>query len=211
MLAALLDNYNYFSQGKPEELKDIFWRRVLDVNDRSLRYVITGLHGGKNGLPAETGFDITPASELMAIVCLSQNLEDLRQRIDYIILGTTAAGLPFRTRDLQTSGAITALLKDALLPNLVQTRRYACSLVHGGPCQYRPRMPCHCHSNSHGMGDYVLTEAGFGSDLGAEKFMNIKCRKAGSISPQCIGGHHAIIETAWTCTTHRSGYQTRWN
>jgi len=181
MLAALLDNYNYFNQGKPEELKEIFWRRVLDVNDRSLRYIITGLHGGKNGLPAETGFDITPASELMAILCLSQNYEDLRQRIDDILLGTTASGLPFRTRDLKTAGAITALLKDALLPNLVQTLEGTPALVHGGPFA---NIAHGCNSviatkTAMELGDYVLTEAGFGSDLGAEKFINIKCRKAG--------------------------------
>ena len=184
MLAALLDNYNYFNQGKPEELKEISWRRVLDVNDRSLRYIITGLHGGKNGLPAETGFDITPASELMAILCLAQNYDDLRQRIDDILLGTTAAGLPFRTRDLQTGGAITALLKDALLPNLVQTLEGTPAFVHGGPFA---NIAHGCNSviatkTAMELGDYVLTEAGFGSDLGAEKFMNIKCRKAG-ISP----------------------------
>ena len=181
MLAALLDNYNYFNQGKPEELKEIFWRRVLDVNDRSLRYIITGLHGGKNGLPAETGFDITPASELMAILCLSQNYEDLRQRIDDILIGTTASGLPFRTSDLKTAGAITALLKDALLPNLVQTLEGTPALVHGGPFA---NIAHGCNSviatkTAMELGDYVLTEAGFGSDLGAEKFINIKCRKAG--------------------------------
>ena len=181
MLAALLDNYNYFNQGKPEELKDIFWRRVLDVNDRSLRYIITGLHGGKNGLPAETGFDITPASELMAVLCLAQNHDDLRQRIDDILLGTTVAGLPYHTRDLQTGGAITALLKDALLPNLVQTLEGTPAFVHGGPFA---NIAHGCNSviatkTAMELGDYVLTEAGFGSDLGAEKFMNIKCRKAG--------------------------------
>jgi len=181
MLAALLDNYNYFNQGKPEELKDIFWRRVLDVNDRSLRYIITGLHGGKNGLPAETGFDITPASELMAVLCLAQSHDDLRQRIDDILLGTTAAGLPYHTRDLLTGGAITALLKDALLPNLVQTLEGTPAFVHGGPFA---NIAHGCNSviatkTAMELGDYVLTEAGFGSDLGAEKFMNIKCRKAG--------------------------------
>ena len=181
MLAALLDNYNYFNQGKPEELKDIFWRRVLDVNDRSLRYIITGLHGGKNGLPAETGFDITPASELMAVLCLAQNHDDLRQRIDDILLGTTVASLPYHTRDLQTGGAITALLKDALMPNLVQTLEGTPAFVHGGPFA---NIAHGCNSviatkTAMELGDYVLTEAGFGSDLGAEKFMNIKCRKAG--------------------------------
>ena len=151
------------------------------MNDRSLRYVITGLHGGKNGLPAETGFDITPASELMAILCLSQNHEDLRKRIDDILLATTVGGLPFMTKDLQTSGAITALLKDALLPNLVQTLEGTPALVHGGPFA---NIAHGCNSviatkTAMELGDFVLTEAGFGNDLGAEKFMNIKCRKAG--------------------------------
>lgn len=181
MLAALLDNYNYFKQGTPNELKEIFWRRVLDVNDRSLRYIITGLHGGKNGLPAETGFDITPASELMAILCLSENHDDLRKRIDQVLLGVTAGSLPLHTRDLQTGGAITALLKDALYPNLVQTLEGTPAFVHGGPFA---NIAHGCNSvlatkSAMQLGDYVLTEAGFGSDLGAEKFFNIKCRMAG--------------------------------
>jgi formate--tetrahydrofolate ligase len=181
MLAALIDNYNYFRQGSPEELREIVWRRVLDVNDRSLRYIITGLHGGKNGLPAETGFDITPASELMAALCLSQDETDLRQRIDRMLLGTTAGGKPFTTADLQVSGAITALLRDALLPNLVQTLEGTPAFVHGGPFA---NIAHGCNSliatkTAMELGDYVLTEAGFGSDLGAEKFMNIKCRLAG--------------------------------
>ncbi len=181
MLAALIDNYNYFRQGSPEELREIVWRRVLDVNDRSLRYIITGLHGGKNGLPAETGFDITPASELMAALCLSHDETDLRQRIDDMLLGTTVAGRPFTTRDLNVSGAITALLRDALMPNLVQTLEGTPALVHGGPFA---NIAHGCNSliatkTAMELGDYVLTEAGFGSDLGAEKFMNIKCRLAG--------------------------------
>jgi formate--tetrahydrofolate ligase len=107
MLAALLDNYNFQHQGTPAEMKEIFWKRVLDVNDRSLRFIITGLHGGKNGLPAETGFDITPASELMAILCLSKNLEDLRNRIDNILVGYTAENKPLTVKDLNIGGAIT--------------------------------------------------------------------------------------------------------
>jgi formate--tetrahydrofolate ligase len=181
MLAALIDNYNYFRQGSPEELRETVWRRVLDVNDRSLRYIITGLHGGKNGLPAETGFDITPASELMAALCLSRDENDLRQRIDDMLLGTTAAGNPITTKDLKVSGAITALLRDALMPNLVQTLEGTPAFVHGGPFA---NIAHGCNSiiatkTAMELGDYVLTEAGFGSDLGAEKFMNIKCRLAG--------------------------------
>jgi formate--tetrahydrofolate ligase len=182
-LAALLDNYNYYRQGSPEELKDIYWRRVLDVNDRSLRYIITGLHGGKNGNPAETGFDITPASELMAILCLAKDHKDLRERIDKILLATTAGKKSFTPADLGAGGAITALLKDALMPNLVQTLEGTPALVHGGPFA---NIAHGCNSliatkSAMQLSDFVLTEAGFGSDLGAEKFFNIKCRIAGII------------------------------
>ncbi len=183
MLATLLDNYNFHHQGTPQEMKEIFWKRVLDVNDRSLRFIITGLHGGKNGLPTETGFDITPASELMAILCLSQNLEDLRNRIDRILVGYTADNLPLTVKDLHIGGAITALLKDAIYPNLVQTLEGNPAIVHGGPFA---NIAHGCNSilatkTAMQLGDYVLTEAGFGSDLGAEKFFNIKCRTAGII------------------------------
>lgn len=181
MLAALLDNYNFHVQGTPDELKSIRWKRVLDVNDRSLRFIITGLHGGKNGLPTETGFDITPASELMAILCLSKDLDDLRQRIDAILLGYTADDRPLTVKDLGFGGAVTALLKDALQPNLVQTLEGTPALVHGGPFA---NIAHGCNSllatqTALQLGDYVLTEAGFGSDLGAEKFVDIKCRLAG--------------------------------
>lgn len=181
MLAALLDNYNFFCQGTPSEMKEIYWRRVMDVNDRSLRYIITGLRGSKNGLPAETGFDITPASELMAILCLSKNLDDLRNRIDHITLGYKADGLPITAKELKATGAITALMKDALMPNLVQTIEGTPAFVHGGPFA---NIAHGCNSilatkTAMQYGDYVLTEAGFGSDLGAEKFFNIKCRAAG--------------------------------
>lgn len=180
-MAALLDNYNYYHQGSPQEMKDIHWRRVLDVNDRSLRYIITGLNGGKNGVPAETGFDITPASELMAALCLSSSLEELRQRIDDILLGYTADDAPFTAKDLKASGAVMALLRDAFFPNLVQTLEGTPALVHGGPFA---NIAHGCNSimatqSALQLSDYVLTEAGFGSDLGAEKFFNIKCRTAG--------------------------------
>lgn len=180
-LAALLDNYNYFHQGSPQEMKDIHWRRVLDVNDRSLRFIITGLNGGKNGVPAETGFDITPASELMAALCLASSLEELRERIDAILLGYTADDAPFTAKDLKASGAVMALLRDAFSPNLVQTLEGTPAFVHGGPFA---NIAHGCNSvmatkTAMQLGDYVLTEAGFGSDLGAEKFFNIKCRTAG--------------------------------
>jgi formate--tetrahydrofolate ligase len=181
MLAALIDNYNYFNQGSPTALKKINWRRVLDVNDRSLRFIISGLHGDKNGLPAETGFDITPASELMAVLCLSKDMEELRNRIDSILLGYTVSDVPFTTKDLKVSGAITALLKDGMKPNLAQTLEGTPAIIHGGPFA---NIAHGCNSiiatkTALQLGDYVLTEAGFGSDLGAEKFFNIKCRTAG--------------------------------
>lgn len=180
-LAALADNYRYFTQGQVESLKTILFKRVLDVNDRSLRYLLSGLNGSTNGIPTETGFDITPASELMAILCLSQNLEDLRNRLGNILLGYKYDGNPFTCKDLGVEGAITALMKDALYPNLVQTLEGGPALIHGGPFA---NIAHGCNSimatkTAMQYGDYVVTEAGFGSDLGAEKFLNIKCRTAG--------------------------------
>ena len=182
MLAALLDNYIYQSRGSDKpQLKQILWRRVLDVNDRSLRQMVSGLGGLTNGLPAETGFDITPASEIMAIFCLAQNLEDLENRINNILLGYTVENEPFYVRDLGVGGAITVLLKDALNPNLVQTMEGGSAFVHGGPFA---NIAHGCNSlmatkMALTTGDYVITEAGFGADLGAEKFFDIKCRLAG--------------------------------
>lgn len=183
-LSALLDNFNYFNKGTDKELREILWRRVQDVNDRSLRYVITGLNGQKNGIPSETGFDITPASELMAILCLSRDQADLRSRIDRILLGYQADGSPLTVKELGVGGAIMALMKDVLSPNLVQTLEGTPAFVHGGPfaniahgCNSIMATKAAMH-----YGDYAITEAGFGSDLGAEKFLDIKCRVAG-ISP----------------------------
>jgi len=180
-LSALLDNFNYFNKGTDKELREVLWRRVQDVNDRSLRYVITGLNGQKNGIPAETGFDITPASELMAILCLSRDMEDLRSRIDKILLGYQADGSPLTVKELGVGGAIMALMKDVLSPNLVQTLEGTPAFVHGGPfaniahgCNSIMATKAAMH-----YGDYAITEAGFGSDLGAEKFLDIKCRIAG--------------------------------
>lgn len=185
MITALLDNYLYQNRGTEKTLKEVTWKRVLDVNDRSLRYIITGLNGNVNGIPAESGFEITPASEIMAILCLSSDLDDLRRRIENIILGYTIAGDVFTVKDLGVAGAITVLLKDAINPNLVQTSEHTPALIHGGPFA---NIAHGCNSiiatkmaMSHA--DYVITEAGFGADLGAEKFFNIKCRKAG-ISPK---------------------------
>ena len=181
MLSALLDNYRYFSKGGEESLKSIYWKRVLDINDRSLRYILSGLNGPSNGIPTETGFDITPASELMAILCLAEDRNDLEHKINRIVLGTTHSGKPFRVSDLGVAPALVALLKDALLPNLVQTSEGGPVLVHGGPFA---NIAHGCNSviatkMALSLSDYVITEAGFGADLGAEKFMNIKCRVAG--------------------------------
>lgn len=185
MITALLDNYLYRNRGTDKFLKEIVWKRVLDINDRSLRYIVSGLNGSVNGVPTETGFEITPASEIMAILCLSKDIDDLKRRIGNIILGYTAANNPFTVNDLGVTGAITVLLKDAINPNLVQTTEHSPAIIHGGPFA---NIAHGCNSivatkmaMSHA--DYVITEAGFGADLGAEKFFNIKCRKAG-ISPK---------------------------
>lgn len=180
-LAALIDNYQYNNQGKPTALKKVLWRRVLDVNDRSLRYITSGLGGSTNGIPQETGFDITPASEIMAILCLATSLDDLRRRIGQILLGYTHEGHSFRVDDLKITGAIITLLKDAIHPNLVQTLEGGAAFIHGGPFANIAH-GCNTVLSTHTalkLGDYVVTEAGFGADLGAEKFFDIKCRKAG--------------------------------
>lgn len=181
MITALLDNYIYQHRGTGFGLKEIKWKRVLDINDRSLRHVVSGLGGQANGIPMETGFDITPASEIMAILCLASDLEDLKRRIGNILLGYTYSGDAFTVNDLGVAGAITVLLKDALLPNLVQTTENTAAFVHGGPFA---NIAHGCNSllatkMALTFGEYVVTEAGFGADLGAEKFMNIKCRKGG--------------------------------
>ncbi len=180
-LTALLDNYLYQNRGTEKGLKQVLWKRVLDVNDRNLRSIVTGLNGTANGIPSESGFDITPASELMAILCLSTDLNDLQRRIENILLGYTYEDKPFTVRDLGVAGALTVLLKDAIHPNLVQTTENTPAFIHGGPFA---NIAHGCNSliatkmaMSHA--PYVVTEAGFGADLGAEKFFNIKCRKAG--------------------------------
>lgn len=181
MITALLDNYIYQNRDSCEGLKEVKWKRVLDVNDRSLRNIVSGLGGPANGIPTETGFDITPASEIMAILCLSSDLDDLKRRIGNILLGYTYLNKPFTVNDLGVAGAITVLLKDALSPNLVQTTENTPAFVHGGPFA---NIAHGCNSvlatkMALSYGEYVITEAGFGADLGAEKFFNIKCRKAG--------------------------------
>lgn len=181
MIAALLDNYLYQHHDEGFALKEVLWRRVLDVNDRNLRTIATGLGPKTNGLLSESGFDITPASEIMAILCLATDEEDLQRRIDNILLGVTLDNKPFCVKDLGVGGAITVLLRDALNPNLVQTIEGTPAFIHGGPFA---NIAHGCNSvlatkMAMTFGDFVVTEAGFGADLGAEKFIDIKCRKAG--------------------------------
>ena len=199
MITALLDNYIYHNRKTGLALKEIKWKRVLDVNDRSLRNVITGLGGSANGLPTESGFDITPASEIMAILCLSKDLDDLRRRVGNILLGYTFDDQPLTVNDLGIAGAITVLLKDAIQPNLVQTTENTAAFVHGGPFA---NIAHGCNSTiatkmALSYNDYVVTEAGFGADLGAEKFFDIKCRKAG-LSPKLT----VIVATAQSLKLH---------
>lgn len=180
MIAALLDNYRYQHEAEGFKLKKILWRRVMDVNDRGLRRIITGL-GDKNGIETETGFDITPASEIMAIMCFATSIDDLRRRIDNILLGITEDDKPFTVKDMGVGGSIVALLLDALKPNLVQTTEGMPAFVHCGPFA---NIAHGCNSvmataAALEYGDYAITEAGFGADLGAEKFYDIKCRKTG--------------------------------
>lgn len=199
MITALLDNYIYHNRKTGLALKEVKWKRVLDVNDRSLRNIVTGLGGSANGLPAESGFDITPASEIMAILCLATDLDDLKRRIGNILLGYTYEDKPLTVNDLGIAGAITVLLKDAIQPNLVQTTENTAAIVHGGPFA---NIAHGCNSllatkMALSYGDYVITEAGFGADLGAEKFYDIKCRKAG-LSPKLT----VIIATAQSLKLH---------
>lgn len=180
-ISALLDNYIYQHQKDGFALKSILWKRTLDVNDRSLRSIVTGLGPRANGIVAESGFDITPASEIMAILCLSKDIDDLRRRIENILLGYTFDEKPFTVKDLGIAGAITVLLQDAIKPNLVQTTDGTPAIVHGGPFA---NIAHGCNTiiatkTAMTYADYVITEAGFGADLGAEKFLDIKCRKAG--------------------------------
>lgn len=181
MIAALLDNYLYQHQAEGFALKEIVWKRVLDVNDRSLRNIVTGLGPRTNGLPQESGFDITPASEIMAILCLAKDLDDVKRRIGNITLGYRFDGTPFTVNDMGVAGAMAALMADAIKPNLVQTTEGSAAIIHGGPFA---NIAHGCNSvlatkEAMTFGDYVITEAGFGADLGAEKFFNIKCRKSG--------------------------------
>lgn len=181
MISALLDNYIYQHRAEGFGMREILWKRVLDVNDRSLRQIVTGLGPYTNGVEEQSGFDITPASEIMAILCLSKDIDDLKERIGNILLGYTLNNDPFYVKDMQIEGAIAALLQDAINPNLVQTTENGAAFIHGGPFA---NIAHGCNSilatqMAMTFGDYVITEAGFGADLGAEKFYDIKCRKAG--------------------------------
>ena len=181
LLAALIDNHIYWSNEQNIDVRRIAWRRVMDMNDRALRHIVGSLGGVANGYPRETGFDITVASEVMAILCLATDLKDLEQRLGNIIIGYRRDKSPVFARDIKADGAMTVLLKDAMQPNLVQTLENNPAFVHGGPFA---NIAHGCNSviattTALKLADYVVTEAGFGADLGAEKFFDIKCRKAG--------------------------------
>src|SRR5438105_2694134 len=187
LLAALVDNHIYWGNALGIDSRRVAWRRVMDMNERSLRSIVSSLGGVANGFPREDGFDITVASEVMAIFCLAKDLEDLKDRLSKIIVGYTRDRKPVRARDLKAHGAMTALLKEALAPNLVQTLEGTPAFIHGGPFA---NIAHGCNSvlattSALKLADYVVTEAGFGADLGGEKFIDIKCRKA-SIAPDCV-------------------------
>ena len=181
LLSALIDNHIYWGNALGIDTRRVSWRRVMDMNERALRDVVVSLGGVANGFPRQTGFDISVASEVMAILCLADDLEDLQRRLGNIIIGTTRERKPICARDLKAQGSMTALLKDALMPNLVQTLENNPAFIHGGPFA---NIAHGCNSvaatrSALKLAEYTITEAGFGADLGAEKFFNIKCRKAG--------------------------------
>ena len=181
LLSAMIDNHIYWGNELEIDARRIVWRRVMDMNDRALRDIVVNLGGVSNGFPRQTGFDITVASEVMAILCLSNDLEDLQKRLGDIVVAYTRAKTPIYARDIKADGAMTVLLKDAMQPNLVQTLENNPAFVHGGPFA---NIAHGCNSviatkTALKLGEYVVTEAGFGADLGAEKFFDIKCRKAG--------------------------------
>jgi formate--tetrahydrofolate ligase len=186
LLAAMLDNHIYWGNALGIDQRRVAWRRVLDMNDRALRSIVSSLGGIANGFPREDGFDITVASEVMAIFCLARDLDDLKQRLANIVVAYTRDRKPVRAGDLKAHGAMTVLLKEALSPNLVQTLEGTPAFIHGGPFA---NIAHGCNSvlattTALKLADYVVTEAGFGADLGGEKFLDIKCRKAG-LSPDC--------------------------
>ncbi|HEQ4853995.1 TPA: formate--tetrahydrofolate ligase [Streptococcus pyogenes] len=181
LLAALIDNHIHHGNSLGIDSRRITWKRVVDMNDRQLRHIVDGLQSKVNGVPREDGYDITVASEIMAILCLSENISDLKARLEKIIIGYNYQGEPVTAKDLKAGGALAALLKDAIHPNLVQTLEHTPALIHGGPFA---NIAHGCNSVlatklALKYGDYAVTEAGFGADLGAEKFIDIKCRMSG--------------------------------
>ncbi len=187
LLAAMTDNHIYWGNEAGLDSRRVTWRRAVDINDRALRSIVGSLGGVANGYPREDGFDITVASEIMAIFCLATDMDDLRRRLGNIIVGYTRKREPVRASAINADGAMTALLKDALMPNLVQTLENNPAFVHGGPFA---NIAHGCNTvlatkTALKLADYVITEAGFGADLGAEKFFDIKCRKAG-LNPECV-------------------------
>ncbi len=199
LLAAMLDNHIHQGNALRIDTRSITWKRCVDMNDRQLRYVTDGLGGRVNGFPREDGFDITVASEIMAILCLATDITDLKARIKSIIVGYNTDGEPVTAGDLKAQGAMTALLKDALKPNLVQTLEHTPAFIHGGPFA---NIAHGCNSVTATkaalkFGDYVVTEAGFGADLGAEKFLDIKCRAAG-LKPDAV----VIVATVRALKSH---------
>ena len=199
LLSALVDNHIYWSNDLELDSRRVTWRRVVDMNDRALRQITTSLGGVANGFPRESGFDITVASEIMAIFCLAEDLDDLKRRLGNIIVGYRRDRTPVLARDVHAPGPMTALLKDAFMPNLVQTLENNPALVHGGPFA---NIAHGCNSviatkTALKLADYVVTEAGFGADLGAEKFFDIKCRKAG-LEPDVV----VLVATARALKMH---------
>ena len=187
LLSAMIDNHIYWGNELDIDIRRVVWRRVVDMNDRALRQITASLGGVSNGFPNESGFDITVASEVMAILCLAKNLKDLEERLGSMIVAYRRDRSPVFCRDIEAQGAMTVLLKDAMQPNLVQTLENNPAFVHGGPFA---NIAHGCNSvtattTALKIADFVVTEAGFGADLGAEKFMNIKCRKAG-LAPDCV-------------------------
>lgn len=187
LLAALIDNHIFHGNALNIDSRRITWKRVVDMNDRQLRYVVDGLNGPSNGVPREDGYDITVASEIMAILCLSDDLDDLKTRIKRVVIGYSRIGKPITAGELKAEGAMTALLKDAIRPNLVQTLEHTPAIIHGGPFA---NIAHGCNSvlatrTALKYADYVVTEAGFGADLGAEKFIDIKCRNA-NLKPDAV-------------------------
>src|SRR5712672_2742059 len=187
LLAALLDNHIYWGNPLNIDQRRVMWRRVMDMNDRALRQIVSSLGGVAHGFPREDGFDITVASEVMAIFCLARDLNDLKERLGNIVVAYTRDRKPVRGADLKAHGPMTVLLKDALSPNLVQTLEGTAAFIHGGPFA---NIAHGCNSvlattTALKLADYVVTEAGFGADLGGEKFIDIKCRKTG-LAPDCV-------------------------